>query len=156
AARSLEAMEQKLKSARRELSRATERQRKRMVRGEKQADTAGLPAVVAGAMKRQAEVTLGKTLGTHQERVTRARTDVTRASERVKIVRTIPIDWADVAVPASRHLLELRNVNLVLDPRHGPIWSRPLDLSVHGPARVAITGANGSGKTSLLKLIAQT
>lgn len=51
---------------------------------------------------------------------------------------------------ANMMLLEARGVSLTVGARH--IFG-PLDLIVRGPERIALTGANGSGKTSLLSLI---
>ncbi len=52
------------------------------------------------------------------------------------------------AVPAGRTILSLREVYLPFG------HSRPLNLTLSGPARFAITGDNGSGKTTLLRIIA--
>jgi ATPase subunit of ABC transporter with duplicated ATPase domains len=38
--------------------------------------------------------------------------------------------------------------------RERSLWSRPVDLDVRGPERIALLGANGTGKTTLVRMLA--
>ena len=64
------------------------------------------------------------------------------------MVTPLTIDLPKSGLPAQRLLLGLDDVVL---PHGSP---RPLTFEVRGPVRIAISGPNGTGKTTLLRLVA--
>jgi ATPase subunit of ABC transporter with duplicated ATPase domains len=111
--------------------------------GDKMAESQ--PRIVVGAKKRAAQESAGKLKGTHQQRLEEARARLEAAEERVRDDREITIDLPDTVVPRGQTVLVLDQVRL----RTGQV----VDLELHGPERVAVTGANGVGKSTLLHTI---
>ncbi|WP_210508373.1 ABC-F family ATP-binding cassette domain-containing protein [Naasia sp. SYSU D00057] len=100
-----------------------------------------MPKILAGALKRSAEVSAGKTRGTLDSRVQSAQERLSEAEGRVRSDDRIAIDLPDPGVPAGRRLAKLRSAD----------GSR--EIVLQGPERVALTGANGAGKTTLLEVL---
>lgn len=63
----------------------------------------------------------------------------------------ILLDFEPVTLPASKRILEFSRPQLSAG---GRVLTGPVELSVTGPAHVGIIGANGTGKTTLLREIA--
>jgi ATPase subunit of ABC transporter with duplicated ATPase domains len=97
-----------------------------------------MPPILAGARKRRAQETAGRSAQVHGERLAAARSRLAVAEEAVRDDATIRVDLPGTVVPAARTVLTL---------------SGPLELIVRGPERIALTGPNGAGKTTLLRMI---
>jgi ATPase subunit of ABC transporter with duplicated ATPase domains len=72
------------------------------------------------------------------------------ARARVEILTPLAIDLPETGLPDGRELVAFRDVVMAFGERH---LFGPLSFDVRGPERIAIRGANGSGKTSLFRLI---
>jgi ATPase subunit of ABC transporter with duplicated ATPase domains len=114
--------------------------------GQRMQETGGLPKIVAGNLKRQAQVSAGKLRTGHEERLDEARERLAAAEEAVRDDDEIRIDLPATEVPSGRRVLALRAVEVRYGAR--------ADLLVKGPERIALTGRNGAGKTTLLRTIA--
>jgi len=137
AERSLRAAEQDLRTEKRQRIEAETKLARRDAYGQKSAES--LPRIIAGGRKNAAQVSAGKLRGIHEDRLGGAAKAVAAAEERVRNDRRIRIDLPDSAVPGGRRILSI---------------GEPLDLEIYGPERIAVTGDNGVGKTTLLNAIA--
>ncbi|WP_406690976.1 ATP-binding cassette domain-containing protein [Saccharopolyspora sp. ID03-671] len=130
----------------RDLTQAQQSVAKRRKQGARSAEN--MPKILAGARRRAAQESAGKLTGTAQQRLAAAR-DARREAEAA--VReddpAIRLDLPATAVPAGRGVARLREVVL-------PHTGARVDLDVHGPQRVALLGDNGTGKTTLLRVLA--
>ena len=99
---------------------------------------ASMPKIVAGAKKRQAQVSAAKYRALHEDRERQARERLTDAESRLREDRDIRVDLPGTEVPRGR--LVLTTDDLVI--RTGD----PVALELRGPERVALVGANGSGQ----------
>jgi ATPase subunit of ABC transporter with duplicated ATPase domains len=106
----------------------------------------GIPKIVAGAKKRAAENSAAAYRKVHDERLADARDRLDAAESRLRENREIRVDLPDTEV--HRGQVVLTTLDLVL--RTGT----RVDLDLSGPQRVAVTGPNGVGKTTLLHTIA--
>mgnify|MGYP001195782761 FL=1 len=151
----LRSAEQQLRRQRRERQQAQERMARRTRTAARNSKDAGLPRIVAGALRRSAQESAGRVDGVHAARIAAA---ADRLDEAERALRDDVLDPAEVdglrlpdpAVPAGRTLVELRGVRV----RHG--GRRVLDgvdLTVRGPERIAVVGRNGTGKTTLLRVV---
>lgn len=100
-----------------------------------------VPKIVAGGRKMAAQVSAGKLRGEKADREATAREVLDAAGRRVRDDDTIRIDLPDPGVPAGRRIATLGDGERS--------WV------VQGPERVAIVGANGVGKTTLLEALVQ-
>src|SRR5215472_13468588 len=130
----------------RELIEARIKLDRRLRYGQKMQETGGIPKIVAGNLKRQAEVSAGKLRTGHEDRLGEARERLAAAEDAVRDDDEIRIDLPATAVPSGRGVLALSGVEVRYGAR--------ADLLVRGPERMALTGRNGAGKTTLLRTIA--
>ena len=140
ATRSVRAAKQDLRRQQRELAEARVRLDRRQRYARSQADN--VPKIVAGAMKRAAQVSAGKLRGGHEADVAEADRALRAAEDQVRDDDVITVDLTATTVPAGRDVLVMDEVVL----RNG----RTVSVHLRGPERVAVTGANGSGKTTLI------
>lgn len=104
------------------------------------------PRAVMKTRKRTAQESAATYRRTHDQRLESARNRLEDAQGRVREDRTIRVDLPDTAVPRGRIVLTTRDLVL----RTGTT----VDLDVAGPDRIAVLGANGTGKTTLLHTVA--
>jgi len=98
-----------------------------------------VPKIVMGLRKSAAQVSAGKLHREADGKVADARRAAADASARVRSDESIHVDLPDPQMPSGKRLAELAGSNRT--------------FLLHGPARVALTGPNGVGKTSLLETL---
>ncbi|PEQ14203.1 hypothetical protein B2G71_00925 [Novosphingobium sp. PC22D] len=150
AARALDRGEQALARARREKQRETEKQAHREAKGRRVAASRSEPKILLGARKRRAEATAGRIETKGGESVARAEEDLADARGRVEVLDPIRIALPPSGLSANRVLVEARAITCERGARR---LFGPIDVTVRGPARIAIAGPNGSGKTSLVRIL---
>ena len=144
--------EQTVKREKREMQQARERAARRASNAARNVANAGLPKIVAGARKRHAQETAGKSDETHADRVGAAQARLDAAGRALRDEQRIALELPGTRVPAGRTLfagegLQVRYGQRVLFAEGG------VKLAIRGPERIALTGANGAGKSTLLKII---
>jgi ATPase subunit of ABC transporter with duplicated ATPase domains len=144
--------EQQFKREKRQMQQARERAAKRSSTAARNVKDAGLPKIVAGKLKRDAQESAAKSDDVHAKRVDEARTRLDQAERAVRDDDAIVLDLPDTVVPAGRTVLAARGVQFEVDGRK-LFAGKGIDLDVRGPERVALTGANGVGKSTLLRLL---
>jgi ATPase subunit of ABC transporter with duplicated ATPase domains len=97
------------------------------------------PKIVMQQRKTEAQVSAGKLRTEFDGKVRAARAQLTEAHARVRDDGQIRIDLPDPDVPAGRRIAELHATNRT--------------VIVQGPERIALTGPNGVGKTTLLEAL---
>ncbi len=145
AARAVRTAEADLKRQQRELVEARTRIDRRSRYGKQSAEKSNLPKIIAGAMQRKAEVSAGKLRGRLEADVADARRQLETAEERVRDDDRVRVDLSATAVPTGRDVLTTDGLVL----RNGVT----VDLHLRGPERLALTGGNGTGKTTLIDTI---
>jgi len=148
ARRAVRTAELLLKREKREMQQARERAARRAGNAARRSKDAGLPRIVAGGLKRHAQESAGKANDTHAARLDAARTRLADAGRQVRDEARIVLELPDTAVPAGRTVFAGERLQV------RDLFAEPgVDLTVRGPERIALTGRNGSGKSSLLRLI---
>jgi len=145
AERMVRAAESDLKKQKRELAEARMKMDRRRAAGQRAFEAGGIPKIIAGGLKRSAQVSAGKHVGMHSERLESAQEALNEAEEKVHDDDRIRVDLPKTAVPAGRIVLKLEDYVL----RTG----LPVDLEIRGPERIALIGPNGAGKSTLLHAI---
>jgi len=142
--------EQQVKREKRQMQQARERAARRASTAARNVKDAGLPKIIAGAMKRRAQESAGRIDGVNAARVEDAKARLDEAERALRDEPSIVVDLPDTEVPAGRFLFEGHGLRM---SRGGRELFSGLDLSIRGPERIALTGPNGSGKTTLLRVI---
>lgn len=146
AERTVRAAEADVQRQKRELADAQIKLARRVRYGNKMNANKREPKIVMNERKREAQVSAGKHRNLHTERLKEARERLDEAAEAVRDDDEIRIDLPHTAVPPGRTVLTLH----ALRARYGA----QADLEVRGPERIALTGRNGCGKTTLLRTVA--
>jgi ATPase subunit of ABC transporter with duplicated ATPase domains len=150
AAEALDRAEAGLRLAERGAQEQREKKARRDKVGRAFGASGSVPRIVAGMMKERAEGSGAREGEIARRLIGEAEAARSTARERVEIVTPLRIDLPPSGLSSSRELLRIEDAVIVRgDRRIGP-----LSLTIRGPERVALTGANGTGKTSLLLLAA--
>ncbi|MBH1991824.1 MAG: ABC-F family ATP-binding cassette domain-containing protein [Sphingomonadaceae bacterium] len=150
AEQSLRRTESDLAQARRDRQQETEKQDRRDKRGRAAAAASADPRILLSRQKQRAEQTAGRYRTVGNDLIDRADEAHGIARDQVEKVTPIRITLPPSGL-SSRHML-VEAQSLCCDRDRRRLFG-PLDLTMRGPERIALTGANGSGKTSLIRLI---
>lgn len=148
AQRHVRSAELEVRREKREMQQARERAERRSHNAARNVKNAGLPKVIAGGLKRRAQESAGKADETHAARVADARARLDEASRALRDDATITVELPDTAVPAGRTLVAAKGLRV-----RGLFAGEGVDLTVRGPERIGLTGPNGVGKSTLLRLL---
>ena len=144
---------QQFKRETRQRQEARERAARRSSAAARNLKNAGLPKIVAGKLKRDAQESAGRADDVHAKRVTDARTQLDEAERALRDDDTIVLDLPDTSVPAGRTVFHGERIQVTRGGRKLFV-DNGIDLSIRGPERIALTGPNGAGKSTLLRVIA--
>jgi ATPase subunit of ABC transporter with duplicated ATPase domains len=142
--------EQRLRREKREMQQARERAARRSSTAARNIKDAGLPKIIAGARKRSAQESAGRIDGVNAARVADARTRLDEAERALRDDDVLVLELPETNVPAGRTVVRVEGVAASRGGR--PLFT-DVDLTVRGPERIALTGANGVGKSTLLRII---
>ncbi|MFD6447565.1 ABC-F family ATP-binding cassette domain-containing protein [Promicromonospora sp. NPDC060204] len=138
AAQTLRAAEQTLRREKRQRTEAEERIAHSERKGRKDVANSKYVKAVINDRRNSAEKSAGARRGMLDDKVDAARAAVDLAERAVRDDDRISVDLPDPGVPAGRKLAVLRGA----DGR---------EVVIQGPERIALTGPNGVGKTTLLE-----
>ena len=142
--------EQQLKREKRERQQARERAARRSSTAARNVKDAGLPKIIAGALKRNAQESAGRIDGVNAARVADAKTRLDEAERALRDDDVLVLELPDTDVPGGRTVVQADGVAVRRADR--TLFSG-VDLSVRGPERIALTGPNGAGKSTLLRVV---
>jgi ATPase subunit of ABC transporter with duplicated ATPase domains len=141
----------------------TEKQNKRNRRGAEAAARGGMPKILLGARKRQAQVSSGRIDAETSEKAQKAVSDAYEAYSSLKLDPVMYADLEGQAIPTQKLVVEATefNIRYLLKKESSShsakakwLYAEDLNFAWRGNIRIAIKGSNGSGKSSLLKVIA--
>ncbi|PJZ49009.1 ATP-binding cassette domain-containing protein [Leptospira saintgironsiae] len=127
-----------------------EKQEKRNRKGAKSAAKGGIPKILLGARKSNAQTTSGKVSTSSLEKANEKIREVYNAMDRLKIDPVMYADLSGKEIPSQKLVAEAKNFNIRFQDW---IYKENLNFSWKGNIRVAIKGINGSGKSSLLQAL---
>jgi ATPase subunit of ABC transporter with duplicated ATPase domains len=130
---------------------ATERQQRRDAAGSRKAAKGGMPRILLGARKEQAQNSGGGNVRLADRLRIDALLAFEEAKEKVERVEPFSVQLAPTGLAPAHEVLALDHVTAGYDPAE-PVL-RGHSLMIVGPERVAIIGANGSGKSTLLRVV---
>ncbi|MBF6354422.1 ABC-F family ATP-binding cassette domain-containing protein [Nocardia higoensis] len=116
-----------------------------------QSSAENMPKILAGARKRAAQESAGKLRNTQIERLDAAAEHLREAEDSVRADQQIRLDLPGTRVHPGQAVLDLVDAEL---PCGAVGLDRRVTLRITGPERIALTGRNGIGKTTLLRRIA--
>jgi ATPase subunit of ABC transporter with duplicated ATPase domains len=144
--------ELQLKQEKRQMQQARERAARRAGTAARNVKDAGLPKIIAGQLKRNAQESAARADGVHAKRVDDAKRRLDGAERALRDDDVIALDLPDTEVPAGRTVLHAEGLNISRGGRM-LFGDNGIDLDIRGPERIALIGRNGTGKSTLLRLI---
>lgn len=139
AVQAAQAAKQAVKIEKRQRQDAETKLAKRARTGQSSYDNKKGSKILMNQRASDAQVSAGKLRSGSDDKVNAARTALDEASSRIREEERISLNLPDPDVPRGRRIAELRGTNRA--------------FFVEGPERVAIIGANGVGKTTLLERV---
>lgn len=141
-----------LRKARAVAQETTERQNRRAQRGKKSRINSGMPKILLGKRRETSERTTARLSRTGarviDEELTRLQQAKARADTYVPLAMAVPT----CGLHRSRTVFRLHESEFAYDTNTNIRLLFPA-FTIVGPERVAITGANGTGKSTLLRLV---
>ncbi|MDT7610652.1 MAG: hypothetical protein QOG96_5155, partial [Pseudonocardiales bacterium] len=144
--------ESMLKREKRQMQQARERAARRSGTAARNVKDAGIPKIVAGKLKRDAQESAARSDDVHAKRIDDARARLDSAERAVRDDDAIVLDLPDTDVPIGRTALAARGVQISRGGRK-VFQDNGIDVDIRGPERIALTGPNGVGKSTLLRII---
>jgi ATPase subunit of ABC transporter with duplicated ATPase domains len=141
-----------LKREKRQMQQARERAARRSGTAARNVKDAGIPKIVAGKLKRDAQESAARSDDVHAKRIDDARARLDSAERAVRDDDAIVLDLPDTDVPVGRTVLAARGVQISRGGRK-VFQDNGIDVDIRGPERIALTGPNGAGKSTLLRII---
>lgn len=152
AERNVRSAEQEVKREKREMQQARERAARRAGNAARNLGSAGLPKIFAGTMKRNAQESAGKANETHAARVNDAKNRLDEAERSLRDDQKIALILPGTNVPAGRTMFHGEHIQVRYGDRN-VFAGDGVDLTIRGPERIALTGGNGTGKSTLLRVL---
>ncbi|GAB3834913.1 ABC-F family ATP-binding cassette domain-containing protein [Hymenobacter jeollabukensis] len=148
----LDATAKTLQQARQKARDVAEQRHKQDARGTAQGQKKGLPRIVAGHLKRQAEQSSAQLREVHHAKIDGLSQDVQQLRTQLREQQALRIDLSHSALHRGKVLVEAEGVNFAYAGQP-PLWAQPLTLQLRSGQRLRIEGPNGAGKTTLVKLL---
>lgn len=103
--------------------------------------------VIADGKKARAEKTQGRHSKLDEAAAIAAESSLKSAKEKVDIIDSIDVSLPETRVPNGKMMVEIEDLSFSYESNQTPIINH-FNFSLYGPDRVAISGDNGSGKTT--------
>ncbi|RZU65562.1 ATPase subunit of ABC transporter with duplicated ATPase domains [Microterricola gilva] len=149
AAQAVRTAEQAVRAEKRQKAEAETKLARRARTAQKNYDNRAAAKIVMHQWASNAQVSAGKLRSGSDERLNAATSALDAAESRLRDGEAIHLELPDPAVPRGKRIAELRSgagtSEDSVDGENGETFF------LHGPERVAIVGANGVGKTTLLE-----
>ena len=143
--------ERQAQAARRDAQAASERQARRDRAGRSFAASGSAPKILMGRQRERAENTSGRGQGLATARVDAQDATLAAARAHVEVVAPFTLALPPSGLAPGRLVLEFDRVAAEVGGRH---LFEGLSFALRGPTRVALAGANGAGKSTVLRLAA--
>lgn len=146
----INAEETALRLARKKAQEIKERQERRVNRGAK--ETSGVPRIILKGRADKGENTEAKLSEKHLGILTRKQHNLSELRQQQRTKSELKVDFGNTQLHSGKLLVKATGINFgyVADKF---IWETPLNIEVRSGERIHLKGDNGTGKTTLLKLL---
>lgn len=136
--------------ARKKAQEVREQQERRVHRGAK--ERSGVPRIILKARHDKGENTGAKLSEKHRGIIAEKQSHLSELRQKQQTHSALNIDFERPTVHRGKLLMEASGVNVGYGS-NPLLWETPLDLEIRSGDRIHLTGDNGTGKTTLLKLL---
>lgn len=110
----------------------------------------GIPTIMLGLMKGSGEKTTQRKIEAHRAKIERAKEGIAEAEKKITKEKKVTFDLLDSANRSSV-AFACTGLNILFGDTR--FWRKPLDLTITRGERLRVTGSNGSGKSSLCRVV---
>jgi len=136
----------------REIKRETmERQQRLDARGKKKQEKAGVPTIVMNTLRNNAERSTARIKDGHDEKVGAISTELNELRKELPEVDKMRFGFDHSTIHKGKVLVTARDINYGYTDQL--LWKQVLNFEITSGERIALKGLNGSGKTSLIRII---
>lgn len=147
----VQSKEKELRRAREKERETMQRQQKLNARGKGKQVKSGLPTIMQNTLRNNAEKSTAKLKDVHTEKIAGISADLSELRRSISDNSTMKLNIDTSSLHDGKMLIALEEINVVFEQEK--LWAHNLSLLIKSGERIAIKGANGSGKTSLIKII---
>lgn len=138
-----------------EVERETaERKQKLDARGKKKQEKAGVPTIALNTLRNNAEKSTARLKDAHAEKIGTISQELKELRDELPDVDKMRLDFDDSRLHKGKILVTAENVNFEYNEQK--LWKDSLNFQILSGDRIALRGAYGSGKTTLIKLLMGT
>lgn len=144
-----------LRLAREKAQEVRKRQDKRSSQGKRSKQKGGIARIVMNARENLAENSSARLKEKHAESIAGKQQNLSELRQKQRINSKLKIDFENAQLHNGKLLIKAVNVNFGYAETK-IIWETPLNIEIRSGERIRITGNNGTGKTTLAKLLTGT
>jgi ATPase subunit of ABC transporter with duplicated ATPase domains len=147
----LDEKEKALRKAKKVMRESIERKSKMDARGKKAAVEKGIPRIMMKTMKDKAEFSSSKLKDTHREKIGGINDDLRSIRKEIPDNRLLKLDFENASLHHGKIVVTADHINFGYGDKF--LWEQPVSFQIKSGERIVISGKNGTGKTSLIKII---
>ncbi len=147
----LEDKEKALKKAKKAERETRERKQRMDARGKKKHEKEGVSRILMKKLKNNAESSSAKLKEIHSEKIESISDELKQVRQKLPDIRKMKMDFKGSTLHKEKILVTANNVNFGYN--YQLLWNYPLNFQIRSGERISIAGKNGSGKTSLIRII---
>jgi ATPase subunit of ABC transporter with duplicated ATPase domains len=119
--------------------------------GQRKRAKGDMPRILLNGRRDQSEKTSGENARLAERKRAQALGEAATARKRIEILQPLSMVLPPTGLPAGKTVMRIETARAGYEPDH-PILN-DLSFGITGPERIAVTGPNGSGKTTFLALV---
>lgn len=149
--RSAEEKEKTIKQTMQHSREMAERRQKLEARGRAGVQKKGLPRIIANSLQSKGEQSSAKSKSIQEEKIRELSDGLKEVRNQIRRQAVLRIDLKSSELHHGKILVEAKGVNFSYG--NDPLWRDSLHFVIRSGERVCIAGDNGTGKTTLVKLL---
>lgn len=143
--------EKALRKAKEQERETTERQQKLDARGKKKQEKAGVARIMMNTLRNNAEKSSTKIKSVHSEKIDGISHDLQTLRSALPEIDKIKFGFEDSTLHKGKILFSAIDINFSYAYKN--LWKENLNFQITSGERIHLQGLNGSGKTSLMKIM---
>lgn len=145
--------EKALNEAKRTARKALERKQKESIRSDKAVPKKGIARIMINTLKNSAENSSAKIQDIHEKKVERITDELRDVRQQLSAKSLLKLNFENSNSHTGRLLVTVEDVNFSYPNSPDLLWNESFNFQIRTGDRLLIEGANGRGKTTLLKLV---